>query len=57
VRKGRRRTDRHAPFVAHLRLNRPAGSRGRVYARAFYTRKGSKRVHRKTVSRRFVICK
>jgi hypothetical protein len=37
-------------------LNRPAGSTGRVYARVVYTRAGSKRVHRKTVSKRYVMC-
>jgi hypothetical protein len=56
VRNGPRRTDHHAPFVARLRLNRPAGSRGRVYARAFYTRKASRKVRHRTVSRAFVMC-
>ena len=56
VRSSARKTDRHAPYVAHLRLNRPAGTKGRVYARAYYTRKGSRKLRRKTVSRRFVMC-
>ena len=34
---------------------RPAPPGG-VYARAVYTRKGSRRLHRKTVSKRFVMC-
>ena len=42
--------------MRRLRLNRPPGARGRVFARAVYTRKGSKRLHRKTVSKRFVMC-
>ena len=56
VRKGPHRTDRHKPYVVRLRLNRPAGAKGRVYARVYYRRTGSKTLHRKTVSRRFVMC-
>jgi hypothetical protein len=56
VKHGPRRVDRRRPWLRRLVLNRPAGSKGRVFARAVYTRKGSKRVHRKTVSKRFVMC-
>jgi hypothetical protein len=56
VKHGPRRVDRKPPWVRRLVLNRPAGSHGRVFARAHYTRKGSKKVHRKTVSKRFVMC-
>jgi hypothetical protein len=56
VRNGPRRVDRHAPYRAHLRLHRDAGSRGRVYARAYYTRKGSRKLRHRTVSRPFVMC-
>jgi hypothetical protein len=56
VKPGPRRVDQRRPWVRRLVLNRPAGSKGRVYARAFYTRKGSKKVRRKTVSKRFVMC-
>ena len=42
VRKGPKRIDRKAPYVARLRLNRPAGTRGRVYARVVFRRPGSK---------------
>jgi hypothetical protein len=56
VRGGPRRADRRRPYVVRLRLNRPAGSRGRVYARVHYRRDGSRKLHRKTVSRRFVMC-
>jgi hypothetical protein len=56
VKPGPRRVDRKHPWVRRLRLNRPAGSKGRVFARAYFTRKGSKKVRRKTVSRRFVMC-
>ena len=34
----------------------PRASRGRVYARVYYRRAGSKTLHTKTVSRRFVMC-
>lgn len=56
VKHGPRRVDRKRPYVRRLVLNRRAGSTGRVYARAFYTRKGQKKVRRKTVSKRFVMC-
>jgi heme oxygenase len=57
TRGGPRRIDRRAPYVVRLRVNRPAGQRGRVYARVHYRRAGSDRVRRKTVSRRFVMCR
>jgi hypothetical protein len=56
VRNGPRRVDRHRPYRVRLRLRRKAGTKGRVFARVFYTRAGSKKVHRKTVSRPFVMC-
>jgi hypothetical protein len=56
VRRGPRKVDRRRPWVRRLVLNRPAGTRGRVFARAFFTRKGSKKLRRKTVSKRFVMC-
>ena len=42
--------------MRRLRLNRPAGATGRVFARAVYTARARKRLHRKTVSKRFVMC-
>jgi FG-GAP-like repeat len=57
ARGGPRRVDRRAPYVARLPMKRPAGSRGRVYARVYYRRAGSDRVRKKTVSRRFVMCR
>ena len=33
------------------------GSKHRVHARIYYRRPGQKRVHRKTVSKRFTMCK
>jgi hypothetical protein len=57
VRGGERRVDRRRPYVARLAVTRPAGERGRVYARVAYRRAGSKRVRHKTVSRRFVMCR
>ena len=56
IRGGARKTDRTRPYVVKLRVRRPAGSRGRVYARVVFTRPGSKQLRRKTVSRRFVMC-
>jgi hypothetical protein len=57
ARGGERRVDRRRPYVARLAVTRPAGERGRVYARVVYRRAGSKRVRHKTVSRRFVMCR
>ena len=56
VRNGPRRTDRRRPYVVRLRMNRPAGQRGRVYARVYYRRAGTEKLSTKTVSRRFVMC-
>ena len=56
VRNGPRRTDRHKPYTVRLRMHRPAGQKGRVYARVYFRRSGSKKLHTKTVSRRFVMC-
>ena len=56
VRNGPRRTDRRRPYSVRLRMHRPAGQRGRVYARVYYRRAGSKTLRHKTVSRRFVMC-
>jgi hypothetical protein len=39
-----------------LRLHRPAGQKGRVYARVYFRRAGSKKLRTKTVSRRFAMC-
>jgi hypothetical protein len=56
--KGRRvRVDRKAPWRVRLRINRPAGSKGRVYARVYYRRSKHGKLHRKTVSRRYVVCR
>jgi hypothetical protein len=56
--KGRRvRTDRKAPFEVHLKINRPAGSTGRVYARVYYKRTAHGKTYRKVVSRRYKVCR
>jgi hypothetical protein len=57
VKGGPRRIDRRPPFARRLRMPFPAGTKGRVYARATYTRKGSRKLRRKTVSRRFAMCR
>jgi hypothetical protein len=56
--KGRAiRIDHKAPFVVHLKVNRPAGAGGRVYARVYYRRSKHGAVHRKTVSKRYSVCR
>jgi hypothetical protein len=56
--KGRKvKTDRKAPFVVRIGINRPAGSKGRVYARVYYKRTAHGKVHRKVVSRRYTVCR
>jgi hypothetical protein len=56
VRGGARRVDHRRPFTVRMRLNLPAGTRGRVYARIYFTHGRSHKVHTKTVSRTFTIC-
>ena len=56
--KGRAvRSDRKSPFVVRIKVNRPAGSAGRVYARVYYRRSAKGKLHRKTVSRRYTVCR
>jgi hypothetical protein len=56
IKHGPRKVDRKKPYSARLRPRTEAGKKGRVYARVFYKRSGSKKVRRKTVSRRYVMC-
>jgi hypothetical protein len=56
--KGRKvRVDHRAPFVVRIGINRPAGTTGRVYARVYYRRSKHGKLHRKTVSRRYAVCR
>jgi hypothetical protein len=56
--KGRKvKVDRRRPYVAKLRLSRPAGSTGRVYARIYFRRSAHGKIHHKTVSRRYTVCR
>jgi hypothetical protein len=56
--KGRKvKVDRRTPYVAKLRLSRPAGSSGRVYARIYFRRSAHGKLHHKTVSRRYTVCR
>jgi hypothetical protein len=56
--KGRKvRVDRKAPFQVHIPINRPAGTKGRVYARVYYKRTARGATHRKVVSRRYTVCR
>jgi heme oxygenase len=57
VRHGSRRVDHRRPFVVRLRMNQRPGKRGRVYARVFYRRSGSRTLRHKTVSRKFKMCR
>ena len=52
----RRRVDRHKPYKTRIRVTFKRGSKHRVHARIYFRRKGSKHVHRKTVSKRFTMC-
>jgi hypothetical protein len=52
-----RRVDRKAPYSVRLRINKPAGKVGRVYARVYYRRSKHGKLHKKTVSRRYVVCR
>jgi hypothetical protein len=56
VRGGSKRVDHRRPFVVRLRMNQPAGKRGRVRARVYYRRAGSRKLRNKTVSRKFKMC-
>jgi hypothetical protein len=52
-----KRTDRKRPYKARIRVTYKRGSKHRVHARIYYRRPGHKRVHRKTVSKRFTMCR
>jgi hypothetical protein len=56
VRGATRRVDHRRPFTVRMKLNLPAGTRGRVYARIYFSHGRSHKVHTKTVSRTFTIC-
>jgi hypothetical protein len=49
------RTDRSKPYRRTLPIHLAPGPH-HVYARAYYTRPGSKKLRRKTVVRRFIVC-
>ena len=52
-----RRTDRKKPYKARIRVSYKRGSKHRVHARIYFRRKGQARVQRKTVSKRFTMCR
>ena len=52
----RKRVDHKAPFLVHIQINKPAGGKGRVYARVYYKRGSSKKLHHKLVSRTYKVC-
>jgi hypothetical protein len=53
----RRRIDRRPPYKTRMRVTFKRGSKHRVHARIYFKRKGSNKVQRKTVSKRFVMCR
>jgi hypothetical protein len=56
--KGRRIViDRRSPFEVRIKINRPAASTGRVYARVYYKRSAHGKTYRKVVSRRYKVCR
>ncbi|MDA0139984.1 hypothetical protein [Solirubrobacter deserti] len=56
--KGREvRTDRKAPFDVRLKVNRPAGKSGRIYARIYYRTSAKGKLRRKTVTDRYTVCR
>ena len=57
MKRGAKRVDHRRPFVVRLRMNQPAGKRGRVYARVYYRRGSSGKLRHKTVSKRFKMCR
>jgi hypothetical protein len=57
VKRGAKRVDHRRPFVVRLRMNQRAGAKGRVYARVYYRRSGSRKLRHKTVSKRFKMCR
>jgi hypothetical protein len=48
--------DHHRPWVVHLKIDKPAGSHGRVYARVYFRRSEHGRLHKKVVFRGFTVC-
>lgn len=52
-----KRVDRRSPFDVRLKINRPAGSKGRVYARIAYRRSKHAKLKRKTVSGPYSVCR
>jgi hypothetical protein len=57
VKRGAKRVDHRRPFVVRLRMHQCAGKQGRVYARVYYRRAGSRKLRHKTVSKRFRMCR
>jgi hypothetical protein len=56
VKHGPHRTDHKRPYVVRLQIDRPAGSKGRVFATVYFKRSKHGKLRHKTVSRRFVMC-
>jgi hypothetical protein len=55
--KGRHvRVDHHRPWLVHLKIDKPKGSHGKVYARVYFRRSKHGKLHKKVVARRFTVC-
>src|SRR4051794_23403347 len=55
--KGRHvRVDHHRPWLVHLKIDKPPGTHGKVYARVYFRRSKHGQLHKKLVSRRFTVC-
>ena len=53
----RRRVDRHKPYKTRIRVTFKRGTKHRAHARIYFRRKGQRRIQRKTVSKRFTMCR
>jgi len=53
----RKRVDRHKPYKTRIRVTFKRGSKHRIHARIYFRRKGQKRIQRKTISKRFTMCR
>jgi hypothetical protein len=55
--KGRHvRVDHHRPWLVHLKIDKPKGTHGKVYARVYFRRSRHGKLHKKVVARRFTVC-
>ena len=53
----RKRWDRHPPWKTRIRVTFKRGSKHRIHARIYFKRRAQKRLQRKTISKRFTMCR